>query len=76
MIIENQEVDQFDPEQQDRILGQMQKQALHDFHSAASIAERGHATSAFADAARAREQLMEVVSARRRRATVKLSAIP
>ena len=56
------DITEFDPEQQDALLAEMQRQALADFESAATVAERGLATRAFADATAARSGLAESVA--------------
>jgi hypothetical protein len=59
------DVSTFVPEQQDALLAEMQGEALRDFQSAASLADRASATAAFAQAAKARTRLYPIVAARR-----------
>lgn len=64
---ENIDISSFDYEQQDALLAELQRQALRDFKAAASVADRAHATAAFAQAAKARRELDDVLGARRAR---------
>jgi hypothetical protein len=56
----------FNPEQQDALLAEMQRDALRVFRSAVTIADRANATTAFADASRARLELVDFIGERRR----------
>ncbi len=61
------DLSKFDCEEQDTILAGMQRSAQRDFAEATSIADRASATAAFADASRARRDLVELIGRRRRR---------
>lgn len=56
------DVAEFEPEQQDALLAEMQKAALADFEAAATLTERASAVRAFADAAQARNNLADAVT--------------
>ena len=58
------DISKFDPEQQDALLAEMQAEALRDFQAASIIADRAKATTAFAHAAKARNNLLEIIGAR------------
>lgn len=62
---ENTDISSFSYEDQDALLAEMQRQALRDFRQAASVADRAHATTAFAQAAKARQKLAGIIGARR-----------
>lgn len=69
----------FDYEEQDALLSQMQAQALRDFHSAATIAERSCAVVAFSEAARGRHVLAGPIAEMRHdayRESVRRKAFP
>ena len=67
----NTDVAEFDPEQQDTLLAEMQKTALADFEAAATLAERATAACAFADVAQARNNLVDAVESARHLSSIR-----
>lgn len=57
----NTDVSEFDAEQQDALLAEMQRAMLDEFQSASTLAERAQAVSGFASAATARHGFVDEI---------------